>query len=842
MNRNHVSRLAIWSAGMVCAVALAPAALVAQAVTFTGLRTTAINNYPAAVTGAVFDGYGNEYLTTMAPSQIVKIGASGSQSVAYSDSAADRAVGLSSAVDKAGNLYVADSGINEVLKIAPNGTQSVVASGLYWPDSVAVDGSGNVFIADSRNNRVVEAPSGGGSLIQVASLTNPRAVAVDSAGDLFIGDVAQITELPAGGGPQILVTTSIVELAGMAVDGQGDLFVTDNGSYQVVEERALGAGQYFQAVLDNPGEGVSGIGVDPAGNVYYPLAVSSNGNVSSLIELDLSAVNMGSANLCLNGPTPAPCSQMLPLTFAANQYNADLKVQVLSGGHVGGDFAPGSMSCQSTAPPQAPLTQCQVYVKFGPQFAGVRQGAIEITDASGDILATTYLYGIGNGPQITVLPPSPTTLYTSNGNVLDGIAADFSGNVYVADPENSRVLKIAPGGAATTFGSGWKTPFEVTLDGAGNVYVTDNSYLYKLNPAGQQLWKASGPIFAAGVAVTAQDTVWVTDLGSPTAYEFSSAGSPMLQIPLPAPVLGVAVDSNNTLYFTDGVNKQIDVLSPFGATLKTIPMPGLTILFDTVDPAGDLYVAATAGLFEIPANGPLAGMVVEIPSSPAPQAVAFDPSGDLFLSTGYSTVVEYPAMTSSLKFPILTPGSSATQSYLVQNFGNSTLTDSAMTLTSKGSYSQVAGSGAFADCTAGFSLAPGAICNLSIDFTPQTSGTINGWLQFTDNAGNVANASQILAVTGQGGPKLNQTISGFNLSGVTGAVGNTLTLSATSSSGLPVVFTSQTPAVCTIYVGQGYVDALMNAAGTCAIQAAQPGNVEYNPAKAVTQSFNVSSN
>jgi hypothetical protein len=42
MNRNNVSRLAVWSAGMVCAAALAPAALVAQAVTFMGLRTTAI--------------------------------------------------------------------------------------------------------------------------------------------------------------------------------------------------------------------------------------------------------------------------------------------------------------------------------------------------------------------------------------------------------------------------------------------------------------------------------------------------------------------------------------------------------------------------------------------------------------------------------------------------------------------------------------------------------------------------------------------------------------------------------------------------------------------------------
>jgi hypothetical protein len=66
-------------------------------------------------------------------------------------------------------------------------------------------------------------------------------------------------------------------------------------------------------------------------------------------------------------------------------------------------------------------------------------------------------------------------------------------------------------------------------------------------------------------------------------------------------------------------------------------------------------------------------------------------------------------------------------------------------------------------------------------------------------------------------------------------VGTPLTLSATASSGLTVIFNSQTTSVCTV----SGTSATMLTTGTCTIQATQPGNTNYVAATPVSQSFTV---
>ena len=67
-------------------------------------------------------------------------------------------------------------------------------------------------------------------------------------------------------------------------------------------------------------------------------------------------------------------------------------------------------------------------------------------------------------------------------------------------------------------------------------------------------------------------------------------------------------------------------------------------------------------------------------------------------------------------------------------------------------------------------------------------------------------------------------------------VGKTDTVSATGgASGNPVIFTSQTPGVCSV-AGNAVTIA---AEGTCTIAADQAGNTDYNAATQVTQGFNV---
>ena len=84
------------------------------------------------------------------------------------------------------------------------------------------------------------------------------------------------------------------------------------------------------------------------------------------------------------------------------------------------------------------------------------------------------------------------------------------------------------------------------------------------------------------------------------------------------------------------------------------------------------------------------------------------------------------------------------------------------------------------------------------------------------------------------GTRSNQTIM---FGAVPGAivVGGTATVGATATSGLPVVFSSSTPTVCTV---SGSTVTGVNA-GTCTIRASQPGNALWNAAPDVEQSFAV---
>ncbi|HEX7813767.1 putative Ig domain-containing protein [Dyella sp.] len=118
-----------------------------------------------------------------------------------------------------------------------------------------------------------------------------------------------------------------------------------------------------------------------------------------------------------------------------------------------------------------------------------------------------------------------------------------------------------------------------------------------------------------------------------------------------------------------------------------------------------------------------------------------------------------------------------------------------------------------------------------ITITGLTSGTgYTFTVTATNDVGTSAASAQSNSVTVQG----SQTIT-FNNPG-SQLYGTTPTLTASASSGLPVSFSSETTSVCTITSG-GTLTFL--AAGTCSIDANQPGNATYAAAPQVQQNFQV---
>ncbi|MGO9959092.1 MAG: hypothetical protein ACLP50_24520, partial [Solirubrobacteraceae bacterium] len=543
------------------------------------------------------------------------------------------------AASAAGDLYIADAHNDVVERVTPAGILSIVAgvsgqagaptpgpatsSDLGDPTAVAVDGAGNLYIADSGND-VVEKVTQDGTLSVVAGV--PGAFGAPTPG-------------PAA-------SSELANPSGVTVDEAEHLYIADPDN-DVVEQ------------------------VTPGGVLSVVAGVPAQSGA----------------------PTPGPATssdlalpESVAVDGAGNLYIADPDNDVVERVTPGGDLSIVAGDGQSGAPAPGPATSSEL---GSPSSVAVdAAGNLYIADAGNDVVERATPEGIlsvvaGYTPSGG---PSPGPATSSDLSLPLGVAADSTGNLYIADTGNDVVERVTPAGvlsivAGVPLQSGAPTPgpaassdlgapAAVAVDGAGNLYIADtgNDVVEKVT--------ASGTLSViAGVPGQS---------GAPTA-------GPAARSDLGEPA-GVAVDRTGNLYIADTTND----------------------IVERVTPGGVLSIVAGDGQFGAPTPGPATSSDLGEPAG-----VAIDGSGNLYIADAGNDVVEKVTASGTLSVIAGVPGESgavssgpATSSSLgnpagvaVDRAGNVYIADTADNVvervTTGGVLSVVAGDGEFGAPTPG---------------------------------------------------------------------------------------------------------------------------------------------
>ena len=430
---------------------------------------------------------------------------------------------------------------------------------------------------------------------------------------------------------------------------------------------------------------------------------------------------------------------------------------------------------------------CTVNVIFTPQAPGARNGAVVLTDASGNVLGTTYLPGTGYGPQLAFGPGVQSTLpgptYASSYQGPLGITVDASGNVYVADTINGAIAKIPWTGSYGTpvrlaTGS-LNQPSSVAVDGGGNLFIadTENFRVLELPWNGSVygtpvILDATGLPDPQGAAVDGNGNLYIADALDEKVVELpwtsSGYGAPVnLPVTGLAAPHGMAVDANQDLYIADSGNRRVVELPWTGSAFGTqIVLPASGLFYPegvAVDGGGNVYIADTdhGKVDKLPWSGTAFGTQVPVPftlnGSSITTGIAVDSSGNIYLVDGGNN--------DALKLTVSIP---PTLSFASTNVG-STSTDSPKTVPvtnigNTSAYFPIPESGNNPSypvnfpvnnndtnlCLADDSIDQGASCDVSVNFTPTAGGSLSGYVVLTDNDLNGIGATQSIAVSGTG--------------------------------------------------------------------------------------------
>ncbi len=454
------------------------------------------------------------------------------------------------AFDNSGNLYIADRNNNRIRKVDINGIITTMAgngsatnagdggaaiNASFVPYGVAFDASGNLYIADQYNNRIRKVNTDGIITTVVGNGTNA-----------YSGDRGAATNASLGGPESV------------AFDALGNLYIADTANNRIREVDDNGI---ITTVAGNGSFGYSGNG---------GAATNASFGTPSGVVLDASG-NLyiaDSANNCIR------------------KVNTNGIIITVAGGGTGGLGDGGT------------ATNASLYYPVGVALDAM--GNLYIADRN-----SNRIRKVDNNDVITTVAGNGTNSYSGDGGAAtnasfygpEGVACDAIGNLYIADPVNSRIRKVLLYAGHPTFTINNAGPIN-----AGNYTVVISSPYGSVTSSVAVLYMppiiTSQPVSMIAAAGT-NPSLSVAVAGSgPFGFEWYFAGTNLLQSGTNSTLTLPSVSTNNTGNYTVVVTNNYGSVTSQVATLTVMLPPSVAM-----QPASQTNLAGTTANFSVAVNG-----------------------------------------------------------------------------------------------------------------------------------------------------------------------------------------------------------------------------------------------
>lgn len=485
---------------------------------------------------------------------------------------------------------------------------------LRQPGGVAADANGNIYIAETGGHRVrkmdrsgaittlagtgVAGFSGDGGPAAQAQMASPYGVAADIAGNVYIADLGNarvrrvgldgnITTVTGGGtldpSPanegMPAVSMRLLAPRNLLADDQLNIYIPDFAGHRVFK---LSADGLLSTVAGTGAAGYSGDGGPAAAaQLAFPAGLAMGFDGALYIADSGNHVVRRISNGVITTFASAGTPVGLALDVLTTLYVADAETGTVLRFPLSGALPPLHMPAGDVV--RAP----DLSLYFAESAAGIVQriplsGSIALAAGGADPAR-----GDGGAATVALL------------NHPSGVAADASGNLYIADRDNHRVRRVGAEGTITTIAPAvaWSAPSGVSVDAAGNVYVVDTGLkqVARIAPAGTV--QAVAPnLLAAPVAAVADalGNIYIADAGAGNIRMVDAAGAVSTLIENLAGPHGLALDGAGHLFFTEQDAARVQRLDLVSGSLTQLAPGAWSIPRGiAVDAAGEVFVADT---------------------------------------------------------------------------------------------------------------------------------------------------------------------------------------------------------------------------------------------------------